>query len=60
VLTTPPVGYLVDEPSGADALIDKRRGEPAFDAAIAALQDLQTTGGDDAFNTWQQTAAPPS
>lgn len=61
VLITPPAGYLVDEPSDADALIDKRRGEPAFDAAVAALEGApDPAGGDDAFNTWQQTSAPAS
>ena len=61
VLITPPAGYLVDEPSDAVALIDARRGEPAFDAAVAALEGApDPAGGDDAFNAWQQTAAPAS
>jgi pimeloyl-ACP methyl ester carboxylesterase len=61
VLITPPAGYLVDEPSDAGALIDKRRGEPAFDAAVAALEGApDLAGGDDAFNAWQQTSAPAS
>ncbi|MCR6492564.1 alpha/beta fold hydrolase [Cellulomonas sp. P24] len=59
VLITPPAGYLVDEPSEAGALIDARRGEPAFDAAVAALEGApDLAGGDDAFNAWQQTSAP--
>ena len=59
VLVTPPAGYLVDEPSDAGALIDARRGEPAFDAAVAALEGApDLAGGDDAFNAWQQTSAP--
>jgi len=59
VLITPPAGYLVDEPSDAGALVDARRGEPAFDAAVAALETApDLTGGDDAFNAWQQVSAP--
>lgn len=59
VLITPPTGYLVDEPSDAEPLIDARRGEPAFDAAVAALEGSpDLTGGDDAYNAWQQVGAP--
>jgi pimeloyl-ACP methyl ester carboxylesterase len=59
LLITPPAGYLVDEPSDAAVLIDERRGEPAFDAAIAAMEagpgpDVD----DDTFNAWRQTVAP--
>ena len=60
-LITPPAGYLVGAPSDAGALVDRRRGEPAFDAAIAALAGApDLAGGDDAFNAWQQTSAPAS
>lgn len=59
VLITPPAGYLVGEATDAGALIDARRGEPAFDAAVAALEGApDLAGGDDAFNAWQQTCAP--
>jgi pimeloyl-ACP methyl ester carboxylesterase len=59
LLITPPAGYVVDEPSDAATLIDTRRGEPAFDAAIAAMEagpgpDVD----DDTFNAWRQTVAP--
>lgn len=41
--------------------MDERRGEPVFDAAAAALEGApDPAGGDDAFNTWQQTSAPAS
>lgn len=61
VLITPPAGYLVDEASDAGALIDARRGESAFDAAVAALEGApDLAGGDDAFNAWQQMSAPAS
>jgi pimeloyl-ACP methyl ester carboxylesterase len=59
VLITPPADYVVDEPSDAAVLIDTRRGEPAFDAAITAMEagpgpDVD----DDTFNAWRQTVAP--
>jgi pimeloyl-ACP methyl ester carboxylesterase len=59
LLITPPADYVVDEPSDAAVLIDTRRGEPAFDAAIAAMEagpgpDVD----DDTFNAWRQTVAP--
>ena len=59
LLITPPADYVVNVPSDAAGLIDKRRGEPAFDAAIAAMEagpgpDVD----DDAFNGWRQTVAP--
>lgn len=63
VLVTPPAGYLVDEPSDAEELIDRRRGDPAFDAAITAWTAGPNTDDgaalDDAvFNAWQQRVAP--
>lgn len=58
LLITPPAGYLVDEPSDADALIDDRRGEPAFDAALTALAAGPDVTSDDSFNAWQQIVAP--
>jgi pimeloyl-ACP methyl ester carboxylesterase len=58
VLVTPPAGYLVDVPSDAGELIDKRRGEPAIDAALAAWAAGPDTDDDAAFNAWQQRVAP--
>jgi pimeloyl-ACP methyl ester carboxylesterase len=58
VLVTPPAGYLVDVASDAEQLIDKRRGEPEIDAAIAARRDPFDFADDDAFNAWQQRMAP--
>ncbi|CAM3476155.1 alpha/beta fold hydrolase [Kibdelosporangium persicum] len=58
VLITPPSAYLVSEPSDAPKLIDARRGEPAFDAAIAAFEAGPDLSGDDAFNAWNRATAP--
>jgi pimeloyl-ACP methyl ester carboxylesterase len=58
VLVTPPAGYLVDEPSDTQELIDRRRGDPAFDAAIAAWTAGPDTHDDAGFNAWQQRVAP--
>ncbi|WP_407341873.1 alpha/beta fold hydrolase [Pengzhenrongella phosphoraccumulans] len=60
LLITPPTGYLVDEPSDIDALVDDRRGEPAFDAAIVALLAGPQGSTDDSFNGWQRLTAPAS
>ncbi|MFD0591385.1 alpha/beta fold hydrolase [Catellatospora coxensis] len=58
VLITPPAGYLVDEPSDTPALIDARRGDPAFDAAVAAWSAGPGSTDDAAFNAWYRQAAP--
>ncbi|MEU8004948.1 alpha/beta hydrolase [Catellatospora sp. NPDC049111] len=58
VLITPPASYLVDEPSDTPALIDARRGDPAFDAAVAAWSAGPASTDDDAFNAWYRQAAP--
>jgi pimeloyl-ACP methyl ester carboxylesterase len=59
VLVTPPAAYLVAVPSDAEELIDRRRGEPAFDAALAAWAAGPGTDPDDvAFNAWEQQVAP--
>lgn len=58
VLITPPAGYLVDTPSDAVELIARRRGEPAFEAAVAASDAGPDLSSDDAFNAWQQRVAP--
>ncbi|GII22652.1 hydrolase [Planosporangium mesophilum] len=60
-LITPPAGYLVDEPSDADELTGRRRGEPVFEAALAALKaGPADTDDEEAFNAWHQQAAPAS
>ncbi|MGH3757317.1 alpha/beta fold hydrolase [Actinophytocola sp.] len=65
LLITPPLeppGYLVDVPSDADALIEARRVEPEFSAALAAreagpdLSDEETSAAK--FNEWQRACAP--
>lgn len=58
VLVTPPAAYLVDVPSEAETLIDKRRGEPAFDAGVTAWADGPDSGVDADFNDWQVRVAP--
>lgn len=59
VLVTPPAGYLVDEQSDAQTMLDRRRGEPALDRAVAALrQGAPVDADDEAFNAWQVLAAP--
>ena len=59
VLITPPPAWLVDEPSDAGPLIDARRGEPAFDTALAARAQTLPDDLDDAgFTAWQQSVAP--
>lgn len=58
VLITPPSGYLVDTPSDTVELIARRRGEPAFDAAVAASEAGPDLSDDNLFNAWQQRAAP--
>ena len=57
VLITPPVAYLVDEPTDADTLIAKRRGDSDFDAALVALHAGPQASDDDAFNAWQHDSA---
>ena len=60
VLVTPPTSGFVEVKSDADVLIERRRGEPAVDAAIAAW-DVGPDGEDDgAFNAWQAKIAPLS
>jgi pimeloyl-ACP methyl ester carboxylesterase len=58
VLVTPPAAYLVDVPPDQEAMIDVRRGDPDFDAAIALRHDGQSITDDEAFNEWQQRMAP--
>jgi pimeloyl-ACP methyl ester carboxylesterase len=58
VLVTPPAGYLVNVPSDAAELIDKRRGQPPFDATLAAWTAGPDADDDAAFNAWQPQVAP--
>ncbi|HUW77622.1 MAG TPA: alpha/beta hydrolase [Candidatus Nanopelagicaceae bacterium] len=58
ILIGPPAGYLVDEPSDINLLIETRRGEPVFDAAIAAQQTNSQPSSDEEFNARQQLVAP--
>lgn len=59
VLITPPPAWLVDEPSDAAPLIDARRGEPAFAAALVAREQSLPDGlSEEGFNAWQQSVAP--
>ena len=58
VLITPPAAYLVDEPSDAHTLSEKRRGDSIFEAAFAALEAGPQTVDDVGFNAWQQESAP--
>jgi pimeloyl-ACP methyl ester carboxylesterase len=60
VLVTPPAGYLVDEASDVEELIERRRGEPAFDAAVAAWGAGPDTTDDAGFNDWYLRTAPMS
>ena len=58
VLITPPAAYLVDEPSDAHTLSEKRCGDAVFEAAFAALEAGPQTVDDDGFNAWQLETAP--
>jgi pimeloyl-ACP methyl ester carboxylesterase len=58
VLITPPALYLVDVPADAPALQAARMAEPAFAAAVAAMDEGPDTSGDDTFNAWQRAIAP--
>src|SRR5215475_46522 len=58
VLVTPPAGYLVDAPSDTQDLIDMRRGDAAFDVAVAAWASGPDTHDDAGFNAWYQRVAP--
>lgn len=57
VLITPPAAYLVGEPTDAGTLIERRRGDTDFDAALLALQAGPQTSDDDDFNAWQHDSA---
>lgn len=62
VLITPPASTIGAKATDTDELIEKRRGDAAFDTALAAMRD--GPGLDDAsdpeaaFNAWQRQIAP--
>lgn len=62
VLITPPASSVGGTATDTEELIDKRRGDPAFDAAVAAVKagpELEdTSDADAAFNAWQHKIAP--
>jgi pimeloyl-ACP methyl ester carboxylesterase len=58
VLITPPSAHLVDVGTDVTALVDRRRGEEAFDAAIAAWEAGPDDVTDTGFDRWQQQIAP--
>jgi pimeloyl-ACP methyl ester carboxylesterase len=58
VLVTPPTGYLVDGPSDTRDLIDRRRGDPAFEAAVTAWDAGPDTDDEAGFNAWHRVLAP--
>jgi pimeloyl-ACP methyl ester carboxylesterase len=56
LLITPPSSHLTDTPSDRDEITGHRRGEPAFDAAVAAFSREVTTQPD--FDIWLADTAP--
>lgn len=58
VLVAPPAGKLVDDPSDTEALIDRRRGDPVFDHAIAVRRDGDEIADDAAYGAWMSRMAP--
>ena len=57
VLVTPPAGHLADEPSDVAAVAARRRGEPAFDRALEALQAGPDASSEATFDAWQHAIA---
>lgn len=60
ILITPPAGYLVDTPSDSHEIAARRGDDPAFTAALAALDEGPATWDDDGVDSWQQVVAPAS
>jgi pimeloyl-ACP methyl ester carboxylesterase len=62
VLITPPASSVGGEATDTEELIDKRRGDAAFDAAVVAVKagpELEdSSDAQAAFNAWQQQIAP--
>lgn len=56
LLITPPSAHLTDTPSDAAEITAHRRGEPAFDAAVAAFARRPRTQSE--FEGWQAATAP--
>jgi len=60
VLVTPPTGYLIEGPPGTEHVLDARRGDPAFDAALAAWEAGPEQHDDDGLTGWYARIAPLS
>ncbi|MBH0052957.1 alpha/beta hydrolase [Salinibacterium sp. SWN139] len=58
VLITPPATYLVCEASDTDVLSQRRRGDPVFESAFAALSVGPAVTDEAGYNAWQQQTAP--
>ncbi len=62
ILITPPASSIGAKATDTDELIDKRRGDAAFDAALAAMRDgpglAEASDPEAAFNAWQRQIAP--
>ncbi len=56
LLITPPSTHLTDTPSDAAEITAHRRGDPAFDAAVAAFRRQPRTQSE--FEGWQVATAP--
>jgi pimeloyl-ACP methyl ester carboxylesterase len=56
LLITPPSTHLTDTESDADEITAHRRGEPAFEAALAAMSHPATTQAE--FDEWLAVVAP--
>ena len=60
VLITPPAGILPGVQADAEDLVQRRRGDPVFDAAVAAWSAGPEGTDDAAFTAWQHLVAPMS
>jgi pimeloyl-ACP methyl ester carboxylesterase len=56
LLITPPSSHLTNTPSDKEEITSHRKGEPTFDAAVAAFSREVTTQPD--FDTWLADTAP--
>ncbi|WP_255546352.1 MULTISPECIES: alpha/beta hydrolase [unclassified Nesterenkonia] len=57
VLITPPAAYLVDQASDTAVIRRRRRGDEAFELALAALAAGPAGTDEYAFNAWQSESA---
>ncbi|WP_433717349.1 alpha/beta fold hydrolase [Actinoplanes sp. CA-051413] len=58
VLVTPPVTWLLDVASDTDQVSERRRGDPLFEAALAASRQGLTRRDDEGFNDFMTRVAP--